>query len=617
MQEEKLQQQESSKQQEIGEIQGLAINQEEISALKKTVDEKEFPAFLCTTVKENNPNYLAIIHANDIFCEFFKQSKDQLLSKSFDFLFDDVDVNYSSQDQLEYIRLIKSIKSRENCSIIKKIEFHNQEQPEVSKFKIDFLPIQNENSKKFYSIFSFEKIIDEGEENEFVKSKQDSIKLQNLTLVKNLERALSNEKLLREMSYLIISDRQVKEIAQQISQSLCKLLKTDRCIINALKDGKPSFIVEFCNSKPILQENNNEEASEYIQFQNNFYTKIKNSSEKSTLFIAHDTKTNNSFEKVRGFYEKYSINSQIVALTSFDGQINGGIYILSSQNRDLTVDEMELIELIADQLAIAIDRSNSIEKVMIANHNLLTKTLELKEAVKKEKEMRKMQTEFVALVSHEFKTPLQIIDSTREIISRKLKKLNVGDEVFDTYFARIKSAIKRMTGLIDSTLDLAKMENGTNDIEVHKQEFNFNELIKEIIDRTADLATKRNIKLTVSLCDNSSEINADSKLLDHCFTNIISNAIKYSKENSEVKILSKCNDQKIAIRVIDQGIGIPKDDLQKIGQKFFRAKNTLEVSGTGIGLYLTKYFIELHNGSVKIESELNIGTSFTVILPKK
>ncbi len=617
MQEEKLQQQESSKQQEIGEIQGLAINQEEISALKKTVDEKEFPAFLCTTVKENNPNYLAIIHANDIFCEFFKQSKDQLLSKSFDFLFDDVDVNYSSQDQLEYIRLIKSIKSRENCSIIKKIEFHNQEQPEVSKFKIDFLPIQNENSKKFYSIFSFEKIIDEGEENEFVKSKQDSIKLQNLTLVKNLERALSNEKLLREMSYLIISDRQVKEIAQQISQSLCKLLKTDRCIINALKDGKPSFIVEFCNSKPILQENNNNEASEYIQFQNNFYTKIKNSSEKSTLFIAHDTKTNNSFEKVRGFYEKYSINSQIVALTSFDGQINGGIYILSSQNRDLTVDEMELIELIADQLAIAIDRSNSIEKVMIANHNLLTKTLELKEAVKKEKEMRKMQTEFVALVSHEFKTPLQIIDSTREIISRKLKKLNVGDEVFDTYFARIKSAIKRMTGLIDSTLDLAKMENGTNDIEVHKQEFNFNELIKEIIDRTADLATKRNIKLTVSLCDNSSEINADSKLLDHCFTNIISNAIKYSKENSEVKILSKCNDQKIAIRVIDQGIGIPKDDLQKIGQKFFRAKNTLEVSGTGIGLYLTKYFIELHNGSVKIESELNIGTSFTVILPKK
>ena len=111
------------------------------------------------------------------------------------------------------------------------------------------------------------------------------------------------------------------------------------------------------------------------------------------------------------------------------------------------------------------------------------------------------------------------------------------------------------------------------------------------------------------------EFNGDSKLLDHAFTNIISNAIKYSPDNTTVKVMSKSNDQKVLLRIVDQGIGIPEDEVKNIGQKFFRAKNTLEVAGTGIGIYLTKNFIELHKGSLKIESKLNVGTSITVTLP--
>ena len=109
--------------------------------------------------------------------------------------------------------------------------------------------------------------------------------------------------------------------------------------------------------------------------------------------------------------------------------------------------------------------------------------------------------------------------------------------------------------------------------------------------------------------------NGDQKLLDHCFSNIITNAIKYLRNNSSVKINGSLQNKKLILKVTDSGIGIPKNDISNIGKKFFRAANTLSVSGTGIGLFLTKYFVELHNGSVLIESELDVGTVITVELP--
>jgi len=601
----------------------LTTNDEHLSQLKKLVEENQFPAFLCTTIKPENPNYFAIIHANDSFCQTFKQSNNDLIGKSYDFLFGDIDVNYSSEDQLEYIRMIKSVKTHEEFSVILNLDSHFDDEHQISKFKINFIPIVSENLEKFYAIFSFQKISEEVIENEAVKSQKDSIKSQNQTLVKNLERALSNEKLLREISYLIISDKPVKEIAQNIAESLCKALKVDRCLINDRKDGKSNFIVEYCNpqAKSILkdggEENGKKVLNDYIDFQNNFYEKIRSNSKKTALFVAHNVKTDPTFSDIKDFFQKFSINSQIVAITSFDKEINGGISIHSSENRELTVDEIELIEIIADQISIAIDRSYSIEKVMIANHSLLQKTLELKEAIKKEKAMRKMQTEFVALVSHEFKTPLQIIDSTRELIARKVKGLSIVDESFDKYLGRIKNAIQRMSGLINSTLSLAKIETTNNEIAVNKKEFDLHELLDEIIDKASNLSINKNIKITTKYTTDNLTLNADPKLLDHSFTNIISNAVKYSKDNTEVSVITKCNDSKIAVKVIDHGIGIPKEEVSKIGQKFFRAKNTLSVSGTGIGIYLTKYFIELHNGNVIIESELDVGTSVTVILPRK
>ena len=599
--------------------------------LKSLITDNPQAAFVCKP-KPNNPNYLSIVYANKKFYEIFGINQANLIGKSYDFLFNDFEFDYSSEDQIEYIRLVKAVKDFQTISVIVSLQDHKEEMKKI-KLKITFTPLENEAYKteekdennsdepfdlkhRYFAIFTFE---------EFKIATQKQVKSvsgPNVTLLKNLERALRNERLLREVGYLIVSDLPIRDIASEIAKMLCQHLKVDRCLLHDFRKGNANFIVEYHNnySQPMFKDSRDEEnlklLAEYINFQNFFYKKVGNKAKRSSLIIAEDIANDRNFTAIEHICKKFSIASQISITTSFNEVVNGGIYIHQSEIRTWLVDEIDLLETVADQFSIAIDRSYSVERVMVSNHELLERTKQLKEALKEEKNIRKMQSEFVALVSHEFKTPLQIIDSTRELLARKLKHYDIKDDFFTKSLDRIKSGIQRMNGLIHSTLNLAKIENGQNNIKLERQIFNLKEFIADIIEKNSNLAVQKNIILVVKIDDLPSAFNADQKLLDHSITNIISNAIKYSKNNSTVKILAKSGEKKVLLRVIDQGIGIPKEDLSYIGQKFFRAKNTLAVAGTGIGLYLAKYFIELHEGTVLIDSEVNVGTSVTVILPK-
>lgn len=229
--------------------------------------------------------------------------------------------------------------------------------------------------------------------------------------------------------------------------------------------------------------------------------------------------------------------------------------------------------------------------------------------------MRKMQSEFVAMVSHEFKTPLQIIDGTREVLMRKLKNLLPDDESIIGFLNKIKNGVSRLNGLIQSNLNLSKIEMDKDKIKIDKSDFSLAELIADILDKNSNLIVEKNIEIISDLDQLPELYNGDCKLLDHSLSNVITNAIKYSNKDGIVNISAIKDDKNITIKVKDDGIGIPQEDLKNIGKKFFRAKNTLAIAGTGIGLYLTKYFVELHNGSVLIESQVNKGTTMSVILP--
>ena len=592
-----------------------------IDQLKKEAGDSETPTLICETTKDN-PNYYSIVASNEAFHEIFKITEFNLVGKSYDFLFEDIDIDYSSEDQIEYVRLVKAVKDFHFCVVNIAISNHDHVDPQKIRCKITFSPNKSIESDDYhYATLTFEDLgVNDNKVDDVIQDNAGG-KKSTSTLLKNLERSLRKERLLREVGALIISDSPIKEVAASIAKILCVHLKADRCDIHDYQDSTTNFVEEYCADKKhaLLKDDCDDnilkKLVKYINFQNHFFEKYGKKTGKSSIIAVENVVTDSNFDRVRDVFEDLAISSQIAVTTMFNHKVNGGIYIHQSDVRSWTPDETELIEIVADQFSIAIDRSESIERVMIANHSLMERSSQLKEALKQEKEMRQMQSEFVAMVSHEFKTPLQIIDSTREVLTRKIKKLANDDESIDKSFSKIKTAIQRLNGLILSTLNLAKMESGENSIKLERNVFDLRKFVEDIIEKNIDLATKKNIELLLDLKGLPTEFNGDAKLLDHAFTNIISNAVKYSRDNSKVKVMSKSNDQKVLLKVVDQGIGIPKDEVQKVGQKFFRAKNTLEVAGTGIGIYLTKNFIELHKGSLKIESELNVGTSMTVSLP--
>lgn len=562
-------------------------NEDKVKLLRKSIHKSTDPSFL-TQIKPDNPNYLEIIECNDQFLKCFDLTADEVLGNNYDFLMADNNLDYESEEYFKYAGLIKAVKNLKVADI--KINIHYPKDKNKSdQFKVKFIPSRYK-TEFIYCVFVFEKT--------FSAEKNDDTG--SVGVVQNIERALRNERLIRSLVDIIASGENLIESANDVVKSICQYLKVDRCILHDIEDGKIGFVVESCGSGVAKMSDSKNAFSRYIDCQKHIFADI-NRLKTSNSVLVYEDMSSSQFAAIQDVCKDFKIGSQMIVNMTINNAVNGGIYIHQSTPRQWILEEIELIEILAYQFAIAIDRISNINK--------------LKKSLEEEKRMRQMQAEFVAMVSHEFKTPLQIIDGARELVSRKLKTLTVEDEQVNKSLDRVKSGILRMNNLIQSTLNLSKMEMAEGGIKAVKQDFDIKHLINDIIDKNSHLINEKHITIEADLERLPVIYNGDQKLLDHCFTNIIGNAVKYSRSNSSVKIVGDVKDKKLIIKVIDSGIGIPKEDIDQIGTKFFRAKNTLSVAGTGIGLYLTKYFIELHKGSVLIESELNVGTTISVFLP--
>ncbi len=587
---------------------------EGVLMLKKSLFKLRMPAFLCE-IHPDRPYHLKIIYYNNEFISAFNLKNEEVLGNNYDFLFDNIDSEYS-ENHLQYIELLKAVKNFKPIGVnIDIAQFNNRKK--VSNYKIHFHP-NSFKSEYLYCILTFEKNVVLHKSSSAIKESQD--RSSSKSLIQNLERKLRNERVLRIISEVIVSDIPLKEISDSISKILCDHLRVSRCILYDYNNGKTGFVSEYHDkyAKPMVGNGENidlEPIRKYINFQNKLFNNFNLTKKSNTTLICEDIKNDARFKAIEGVCNKFNIGSQISIVTTFDGKINGGLFLHQPNQVRWYVGEVEFLEIVAEQFSIAIDRSHSLDKVMHANQKLLEKTLQLKKSLKEEKKMRQMQSEFVAMVSHEFKTPLQIIDGTREVLSRKLKEITAKDDSIAKLLDKIKGGVSRLGGLIQSNLNLSQIEMDRDKMKIKKDDFSFKELINDILEKNSNLIINKNIEVICNTDDLPSLYNGDRKLLDHCFTNVITNAVKYSNKDTKIKIFGKKEGKNIIIKVKDSGIGIPKSDLSNIGKKFFRAQNTLAVSGTGIGLYLTKYFVELHNGSVLIESELNKGTLISISLP--
>lgn len=302
------------------------------------------------------------------------------------------------------------------------------------------------------------------------------------------------------------------------------------------------------------------------------------------------------------FYPKYGpphwIEASHTPIFDQEGQFTGYIIV----HRDITERKNLELQLIAhrDELAARVEERTQ---------TIRNQSFELEKALARERELNRMQTEFVSMASHEFRTPLTIIDGTARRLEKNAAK--VDPEAIREKTQNIRSAVKRMTMLVERTLDASRLSSGR--IKLTPEFFNFKELIGEVIARQKEVAASHTIE--VDMGDIPEEIFGDARLLDNVVTNVISNAVKYSGEERHVWVRGYEENGYAVIKVRDSGIGIPKNELSKIFQRFFRASTSTGIPGTGIGLNLVKSLVEMHYGLIEIESEEGAWTEVTVKLP--
>jgi hypothetical protein len=226
-------------------------------------------------------------------------------------------------------------------------------------------------------------------------------------------------------------------------------------------------------------------------------------------------------------------------------------------------------------------------------------------------EVETLKTNFIGMMSHDLKTPLARIQGMTEIISKDSSPLSTPQrEALDM----IKQSSEDLLRFISTILHYAKIES--QGIELHLESRDINEILKEVIRKHDFLAKLKHIQIKAEL-EPLFSIKVDPELMKKVLSNLVENAIKYSPENSKILIASEEVNNKVVLQVSDQGMGIDPEDLPNVFMKFFRSKNAKSspVKGSGLGLYLAKYFVELHGGSISVESALGQGTTFTVELP--
>lgn len=227
-------------------------------------------------------------------------------------------------------------------------------------------------------------------------------------------------------------------------------------------------------------------------------------------------------------------------------------------------------------------------------------------------QVEELKTNFLSLVTHDLKTPVARIQGLAEVLIRKnLSRLAEKDH---ETLKHIVASTEELNHFISSILELSKIES--NYLHIKLESKDMNQLIEFAIESFKAQAQMRKIKITCNL-EPLFPIKLDTSLISKVLNNLIDNAIKYSPPESEILIESKEENDWVAVSVKDHGIGISEEERKNLFTRFYRAKNdmTTTISGTGLGLYLTKYFIEAHRGYVAVESKKDQGSIFKIYLP--
>ncbi|MHC4113846.1 MAG: ATP-binding protein [Planctomycetota bacterium] len=228
-----------------------------------------------------------------------------------------------------------------------------------------------------------------------------------------------------------------------------------------------------------------------------------------------------------------------------------------------------------------------------------------------EREIDRMKTDFVSSVSHELRTPLTSIKAYTDTI---LRDSNMPEETKSQFLVVVSEETNRLATLIEDLLEVSRIASGTAKIE--REFVNIETVIEKVLTALKPLAEKKNIQLETNIPDKLPQLQADESKIESVVINLVNNAIKFTPENGRVSVSIEVANDEMFIRISDTGMGMPKEALPKIFDRFYRVHRPgKQIQGTGLGLSIVRKIVAMHNGRIEVESEMDKGTTFTIFLP--
>jgi PAS domain S-box-containing protein len=235
---------------------------------------------------------------------------------------------------------------------------------------------------------------------------------------------------------------------------------------------------------------------------------------------------------------------------------------------------------------------------------------EVLQTLEREKELSELKSRFVSMTSHEFRTPLAGIMSSIELLSDYGERLDVAERT--ELVGVIKSSVKRMTQMLDQVLLIGRADAGR--LEFRPQPLELKALVMQLVDEVRSLDHRQPV-IDIDWRVQGERRLLDERLVRHILSNLLTNAVKYSPEGEPVQLGVTSSSQQVVFTVTDRGIGIPPEDRPLLFQSFHRGRNVGGISGTGLGLAIVKKAVELHGGTIQVESNLGKGSRFRVFIP--
>ncbi|CDZ44291.1 sensor histidine kinase [Neorhizobium galegae] len=253
---------------------------------------------------------------------------------------------------------------------------------------------------------------------------------------------------------------------------------------------------------------------------------------------------------------------------------------------------------------------DELEKIVLdRTAEVQEKNIELDRLLQHERGINALQRRFVGMISHEFRTPLAVIDGAAQRLTRT--KAAATPQFLEGKALQIKGAVARMVELMESILAAGRLETGT--IAINKELGSLSSILRHCIASRAEISKSHTISHDLEALPALQMI--DGAAIERVFSNLLSNAVKYSPAGSKIRVSGWKEGQRVLVSVSDSGIGMDADDLPKLFEPYFRARSATGIAGTGIGLNIVKEIVELHGGSISVQSILGKGTTFTVELP--